>query len=1637
VYSFRVVETFTAAPLNLVSGINDMELVEQGGRLMLYTATRGGGGLMALEVGAALTLVDHESIASGVTLPAPARIELLAVDGTQRLVVTGTNTSGVQTYGLEPVGTLSGPLQLSGGLSGAVSAQAVVEVGGTTYLYFARAGESTIHAYQVGATGALTPAGNRVLDAASSGIDITSLSSVTLAGQTFLVSLSLAADVIRTFPLGPTGAIGLPQSLGAPQGLGIADPSAVRVIEMAGTTFMIVASAGSSSLSVIEVSSGGGMRVADHVIDTLDTRFAGVQALATVTEGDRAFVIAAGSDGGVELMTLTPDGRLLLVGSQLHFPGLALDNVSAMTARMEGGRIELFVAGEGVGITRIEIDIGPLAPMRRAGPEDAALIGTAAGDFLVGMEGDELISGGDGADILADGAGQDTLMGGAGADVFILAADGEADLIGDFQLGTDRIDLSTWGRIHAIEALEIATTATGARITYGSEVLDIRAPDGLPILPDSFRLTDFIGLWHAPPPTSMGDAILGTNQADILVGTAGNDVFLASDGADTINGGDGFDILDLSAATVAQRVNLVAPRFNAGLTVGQVHLSIEGLSGSRFSDHLTGDATDNWLDGGEGNDRLTGGAGNDSLYGGPGIDFLFGGGGADLLDGGSGVDRAGYSDAATGVLADLALPAANLGDAAGDRYVGIEGLEGSNHADTLRGDAQNNQILGLNGDDLLEGRAGNDSLSGGNGNDTLIGGAGADFLDGDAGVNIASYTSSAVGLRIDLADPSRSTGDAAGDRYRAIQGFEGSAFSDSIYGSPEDDRVWGLAGNDRLYGLDGADWLSGGSGNDTLFGGAGDDTLLGGAGADRLEGGTGFDVASYADAAAGVLADLASANANRGDAFRDVYVGIEGLAGSAHADTLLGNGFANMIVGGAGNDRLEGRAGNDTLMGGEGDDTLIGGLGNDVLDGGAGSDWASWADMKAGVTADLSDWTRSTGAAALDRVLSIENLIGTAYADGLFGDDGANRLVGGAGNDRLAGRGGEDVLDGGTGNDWLDGGAGADTLLGGDGNDSLSGGDGDDRLEGGAGNDRLEGGDGADTLVGGAGNDRLEGGAGADLLDGGTGNDWLDGGADADTLLGGDGNDSLWGGDGDDRLEGGAGNDRLDGGAGDDVLLGGAGNDTLIGGAGADWLDGGAGLDVIGYVGSTEGLVLDLADQARNAGAAAGDWLSSIEDITGTAHDDRMAGDALANILRGDGGSDWLSGGSGNDTLSGGAGDDTLSGGAGADRLEGGAGFDVASYADAAAGVLADLASANANRGDAFRDVFVGIEGLDGSAHADTLLGDGFANTLVGGAGNDRLEGRAGNDTLLGGEGNDTLIGGLGNDMLDGGAGSDWASWADMKAGVTADLSDWTRSTGAAALDRVLSIENLIGTAYADGLFGDDGANRLVGGAGNDRLAGRGGEDVLDGGTGNDWLDGGADADTLLGGDGNDSLSGGDGNDRLEGGAGNDRLEGGDGADTLVGGAGNDRLEGGAGADLLDGGTGNDWLDGGADADTLLGGDGNDSLWGGDGDDWLEGGAGNDRLDGGAGDDVLLGGAGNDVFVFVGGNDTILDFTNGQDRIWLESDLWDGTPPPVATLLAEATLTETGLILALADGATLDIRGVFDTRLLVDDFLFV
>ncbi len=176
-------------------------------------------------------------------------------------------------------------------------------------------------------------------------------------------------------------------------------------------------------------------------------------------------------------------------------------------------------------------------------------------------------------------------------------------------------------------------------------------------------------------------------------------------------------------------------------------------------------------------------------------------------------------------------------------------------------------------------------------------------------------------------------------------------------------------------------------------------------------------------------------------------------------------------------------------------------------------------------------------------------------------------------------------------------------------------------------------------------------GDGSDTLGGGAGTDTIFGGAGNDQLSGGIGDDALHGGIGNDRLNGGAGVDVLNGGDGLDTLIGGQGNDTLRGGAGADSLNGGSGSDFASY--NFDGAVtVSLDGTLTAAGAAVGDTLTGIENLSGSRSGDSLAGNSGNNRLYGNGGNDRLIGRAGADTMRGGAGADRLSGGAGADTFQ-------------------------------------------------------------------------------------------------------------------------------------------------------------------------------------------------------------------------------------------------------------------------------------------------------------------------------------------------------------------------------------------------
>ena len=973
-----------------------------------------------------------------------------------------------------------------------------------------------------------------------------------------------------------------------------------------------------------------------------------------------------------------------------------------------------------------------------------------------------------------------------------------------------------------------------------------------------------------------------------------------------------------------------------------------------------------------------------------------------------------------------------------------------------------NYIAG-SGDDLIagnaiandiNGRAGNDRIWGSGGDDILEGGAGADRLDGDAGMDWAAYRDSDAAVTINLAEGMVQGGHAEGDILTEIENIIGSAHDDVLVGNDE------------------ANWLEGGGGDDILEGGAGED---------RLDGDGGMDWAVYRDSDEAVTVNLVEGIVRGGHAEGDILTEVENIIGSAHDDVLVGNDEANQLEGGGGADRL---------------------------DGGAGSDWAFYKNSNEGVTVDFAEGTAEGGHAEGDVLTEIENIIGSAHDDVLVGDDAANRLEGGGGADRLDGGAGSDWASYQGSNEGVTVDLAAGTAAGGDAQgdvieniENLSGSGFADVLRGDGNANRLDGGGGDDWLLGSSGADQFDGGAGLDGLSYELSAAGVTVNLGEGTSAGGDaqgdvvtGIEHVMGSEYRDVLTGDAGGNEFYGLGGDDELKGDAGDDTLEGGAGGDRLDGGAGLDWAVYLTSDAGVTVNLADSTVAGGHAQGDTFTGIENIAGSGYED---------VLTGDSGTNELYGADGNDELRGGAGNDVLEGGAGADRLDGGAGGDWVVYLRSDTGVTVDLHNNTVASGHAEGDVLSGIENIAGSRHADVLAGDDSANELAGNEGADELHGNGGDDVLAGGAGADSLHGDEGDDELHGGAGDDWLygnagadwleggsgidtlSYQDSDQGIIVNLVENTVEGGHAQGDVIRSIENVIGTDYADVIRGDDGANHLVGGAGDDRLYGGAGADRLDGGEGIDWIDywssdagvmvnlkegtaegghaegdvivavervwGSRYSDILIGDDGDNLLDSHHGDDDLQGEGGDDWMDGGPGADKLDGGEGSDwvsywRSDTGVTVNLEDGtGRGGyaegdvivniERIEGSSHGDTLIGDGEHNYIYGLAGPDRIIGGAGNDRLYGNAYSLDEEDRNGNvDVFVFdvAHGNDSIYDFVDNEDNIDLSAFDLSGFDD----LSLSSDDQGTTIDLSAHDGGTILLVGFDMANLDASDFLF-
>lgn len=500
-------------------------------------------------------------------------------------------------------------------------------------------------------------------------------------------------------------------------------------------------------------------------------------------------------------------------------------------------------------------------------------------------------------------------------------------------------------------------------------------------------------------------------------------------------------------------------------------------------------------------------------------------------------------------------------------------------------------------------------------------------------------------------------------QFKNIEVLYGTSLNDVLGGSS--------AANETLYGGIGADSLWGNGGNDVLQGGAGSDVFFFGYG-DGLDTiakeGTVADAKSdrvYFQGAQGTAAFADLTFATSGE---NLVIGVKGTdsltitdwASYATTATTINDNRLNKFVASDltfglalsnnttsslfGTDStiayfMQGGTAADTLKAGTTADSLKAGAGNDSLqystsavlfDGEAGDDTLTAATSTAGVNIVLKDDTA--------KYKNIEYLLGSSLADKLGGTTAADTIDGGNNADSIWGAAGADTLIGGAGADtyWLGTGDGTDTITnaGADNksdvvyfynnsfNDltfSLEAGNADVKIA-------VTGTDDAIYLTG----------AGTQMQAATQSFDRVNKFVTSDMTFGltmgdGTGTMNLIGTSLSDYIVGSTGNDVIDGKKGFDAIYGKDGNDQIVFES-TSWIDGGAGTDTISGAAASAGVAIEFG--------AAGNRVSNVEYLLGSAYADKLGG-ASAN--------ETLEGGAGADSLWGGAGDDSLVGGAGAD----------------------------------------------------------------------------------------------------------------------------------------------------------------------------------------------------------------------------------------------------------------------------------------------------------------------------------------------------------------------------------------------------
>jgi len=497
VINFTIVSAVVDDSNSQLLGAADMEIVTIGSEKYLFVAAEADGAVSSYRLSATLPPQRVDTLAYSATSGtlAVGQITVTDVNGVLTLLPSARYDDDVVPYQIGSLGTIDAPVsqpQNGAAVSRFTTSEAVV-IGGKTYLYAAERGVPGFSGYWMqpgdSFSSEVTYSGNSLNYLG----DIADFTSVKIGAQTYLFTASAFDAGLNSFSVGANGSLQLADSVAPADASGFSLPQALDTITVGGQAYLLMASAGTNSLTVYAVDANGGLSETDHLIDTVGTRFQDASVLESFHYNSHSYVLAAGSDDGLTLLELNPDGTLTFLSVLADDFNTTLKNITDIEVVQFGTDLQAFVSsGVENGFTQIAITIEPQGQTIVGSGAHETLTGTALGDTISGMGGSDRMYGGDGADVMQDGSGRDHFFGGAGADVFQFVQDGTLDLIRDYEPGVDKIDLSLLAGVTGMSSLTIEAHSYGASIFAGGEEISIETVDQTGLTAFDFTANDFI-----------------------------------------------------------------------------------------------------------------------------------------------------------------------------------------------------------------------------------------------------------------------------------------------------------------------------------------------------------------------------------------------------------------------------------------------------------------------------------------------------------------------------------------------------------------------------------------------------------------------------------------------------------------------------------------------------------------------------------------------------------------------------------------------------------------------------------------------------------------------------------------------------------------------------------------------------------------------------------------------------------------------------------------------------------------------------------------------------------------------------------------------------------------------------------------